>query len=410
MDSGGPITLLHSDESASGQDIHLEITANPVLDTDGKVSRVVQTSREITEVVRLKRETEESARRFRQILNAARGVITIKDLDGRYQLVNPRAEQVFGISRNVMVGKTAEELFPSETAGIIQANDRRALEKGGHFSSEEQLLVGGKIREMVTERFPLTDYRGDVVGLCSVSRDYSRRRQLQRELIRTERLAAVGKLAAGVAHELNNPLSGIIAFAEDLMEEAAKDDPVRGDYEIIFNEAMRCRRIVRNLLEFSRQKAPERKLFHINEMVSRVLPIVEKQASFHNIDFDADLAENLPQVDIDPHQIQQALLNLVINARDAMGGCGTIAISSTAGEDGRSVLLSVTDSGCGIPEENLSEIFEPFFSTKGEHGNGLGLPAVLRVVEQHGGRVEVDSRVGVGSTFRIILPAATGEP
>jgi PAS domain S-box-containing protein len=402
--SGEPVTLLHSGKNTKGQDVHLEITANPILDGDGRISRVVQTSREITEVVRLQRETEESARRFRQILNAAHGIITIKDLEGRYQLVNPRAEQVFGIARNLMLGRTATDLFPGETAATIAENDRKALDKGGHYTSEEQLMVGGRIREMVTERFPLTDYKGEVVGLCSVSRDYSRRRQLQRELIRTERLAAVGKLAAGVAHELNNPLSGIIAFAEDLKEEAPQDDPAKGDYEIIFNEAMRCRRIVRNLLEFSRQKAPERKTIRLNNVVKRVLPIVEKQASFHNIDFDAALADGLPEVDADPHQIQQALLNLVINARDAMEGTGTISISTALENDGRSLILSVTDNGCGIPEENLGEIFEPFFSTKGEQGNGLGLPAVLRVVEQHGGRVEVDSKVGVGTTFRILLP------
>jgi two-component system NtrC family sensor kinase len=304
-----------------------------------------------------------------------------------------------------MIGRTAADLFSAEAAEVIRALDQEVLARGHHVS-DEVLEIGGKRRFLVSERLPLTDYKGDVVGICCVSQDQTRRRQLQRELVRTEQLAAVGRLAAGVAHELNNPLSGILTFAEDLLLEADEDDPVRKDYEVIVNETLRCRRIVRDLLEFSRQKSLDREWIQINDVVSRVLMMVERQASFHNIEFQVELQEDLPKIHADPHKIHQALLNLVINAKDSMKSSGEIAIRSAVASDG-AVQVSVADAGCGIPEDRIDEIFEPFFSSKGEEGYGLGLAAVRTIVEQHEGQVEVQSQVGAGSTFRIILPVST---
>jgi PAS domain S-box-containing protein len=406
IENGKPVTLVHCEVKGTGLEEHYKVTANPIFDDKGNLSRIVQTVTDITEQVMLKRETEESARRFHQIVKVIRGIVTIKDLEGRYQLVNPRGEQAYGIKKEEMLGKRAEQLFPKGVAEVIEANDQLALAEGGNHVAEEILTLGGKERVLISERFPLTDYKGTVVGLCLVGRDYSRRRQLQAELIQTERLAAIGKLAAGVAHELNNPLSGILAFSQDLLLESTNDDPNREDYELIVNETLRCRRIVRDLLEFSRQKAPERQRIQLNYLVSRVLPMVERQASFHNIKFVLELEEHLPDLNVDPHQIQQVLLNLVINARDAMQACGTITIRGEAIEENSAVTLSVTDTGCGIPEENLGDIFEPFYSTKGSKGHGLGLAAVQNVVEGHGGRIEVESEVDAGTTFRVTLPAA----
>jgi len=403
---GRPVTVTHSRHTGSGREVHFQITANPLFDKDLKIRRVVETAREITERITLKRETEESARRFQQIIDSVHGVVTIKDLDGRYQVVNPWTEQVVGLSRKEMIGKTAADLFPREAAEAIQEQDRQTLAKGGRHVAEEVLRIGGRTKILASERLPLTDYKGDVVGVCCVSQDQTRRRQLQRQMMRTEQLAAVGKLAAGVAHELNNPLSGILTFAEDLMSQAEGNDPARGDYEIIVNETLRCRRIVRDLLEFARQKTPSRRWIQVNDVVTRVVRLVERQASFHNIEFDIELQESLPEIRADPDKVHQALLNLVINARDSMKACGDITVG-TASDDENMIQIFVTDHGCGISEDEIDEIFEPFFSKKGEEGYGLGLAAVRTIVEQHEGRVEVQSRVGSGSTFRVLLPIST---
>jgi two-component system NtrC family sensor kinase len=305
-----------------------------------------------------------------------------------------------------MTGRRPSELFAAETARVIEANDERMLARGTYQTDEESYFVGGEERFLVVERFPLTDYKDEPVAICTVGRDVTRSRLLQQELVQSERLAAIGKLAAGVAHELNNPLTGILTFAEDLYLEAADGDPSRDDYQVIMNEAMRCRRIVRDLLDYSRQKVPERKRQALGPVVRRVVTMVERQATFHNVRFVVDVDAAVASVDIDASQIQQALLNLVINARDAMDGCGTITISARVRAEDRTVVVEVADEGCGIAQNELSRVFEPFFTTKGDRGNGLGLPAVRSIAEQHGGHVEVESTVGAGSTFRLVLPAA----
>jgi PAS domain S-box-containing protein len=404
---GQPVTVIRSALASSGKEGHFQITAIPLFNEHRKITRVVETAREITEQVTLKRETEESARRFQQIINAVHGVITIKDLEGRYLVVNPWTEEVVGMSRDEMIGKTAADVFDKETADLIQKLDQETLATGGRHVSEEVLKIRGKERILASERLPLRDYKGDVVGICCVSQDQTRRRQLQRELVRTEQLAAVGRLAAGVAHQLNNPLSGVLTFAEDLLLEADADDPVRKDYEVIVNETLRCRRIVGDLLEFSRPKRLDRQWIHINDVISHMLTMVERQASFHNIEFDVDLQDDLPDIHADPHKIHQALLNLVINARDAMKSRGEISIRTAADDDEDTVQITVSDTGCGIPEDRLGDIFEPFVSSKGEEGYGLGLAAVRTIVERHEGRVEVQSREGTGSKFRIVLPVST---
>lgn len=403
MVTGHPYTVIAA--SSSGPDaLHFQITAHPIFDDSGKLAKVVQTSREITEQVRLKKETEESERRLRQIMDAVHGVITIKDLMGRYWLVNPRAQALYGLDQEQMLGKTDEDLFDESVAAIMRRNDQHALSKGGHHLTEEKLQLGATECVLISERMPLTDYTGEIMGLCLVARDVTKELQLQHELVSAERLAAVGKLAAGVAHELNNPLTGILTFAEDLMEEAAEDDPLKSDYEMIVNETLRCRRIVQDLLDYSRRKAPESHVMQLNEIVNRTLAMVERQASFHNVRFELELEQDLPEVTIDSNQIQQAILNLVINARDAMDASGEIRVRTVFSLDESRVLLEVHDTGCGIAQEQVAKIFEPFFSTKGEKGNGLGLPAVASVMEQHGGSVEVKSEIGSGSMFRLVFP------
>lgn len=406
MTTGQPASVVRRMTTRTGAGAHYKITADPIFNKDLEIVRVVESAREITEMVWLKRDAEEAAHLFQQITDAVHGLVTVKNLAGEYQMVNPWTAKVLGVPREEMIGKTAADLLPKEAAEIVERHDRETLEKGRRHVSEEVVTIDGVRRAFFSERLPLRDYKGDVVGVCCVSQDQTRRRQLQQDLIQTERLAAIGKLAAGVAHEINNPLSGILTFAQDLMMEADPDDPNRKDYELIVNETLRCRRIVRELLEFSRQRSPRRRLVDASDLIAGVLPMIERQASFHNVEIEVSIADDLPALHVDPRQVQQILLNLVINARDAMEASGKVEVAWEASEDGREVILSVRDTGCGIPEDLRTQIFEPFFSTKGEQGNGLGLTAVHNVVERHGGRIELESEVGVGTTFRITLPAA----
>jgi two-component system NtrC family sensor kinase len=230
--------------------------------------------------------------------------------------------------------------------------------------------------------------------------------ETQQSLIQSERLISMGKLAAGVAHEINNPLTGIVSYAEALMEDAGSSDPRRKDYEVILHEALRCRQIVRSLLDFARQDAPALVPSRAEDLIDRTLQVVARQAAFRNITFEKHIEPDLPLVGVDPLQIEQVLLNLVVNAQQAMPAGGRIVLAARRAAAAGRVELSVQDEGTGIPPEIRSRIFEPFFSTKGGKTDGLGLAVCLGIVQRHGGTIEVESRPGQGTLFRVTLPVA----
>ncbi len=227
-------------------------------------------------------------------------------------------------------------------------------------------------------------------------------RNKEKQIIRSEKLATVGKLAAGVAHEINNPLGNISLYAQ-MLSQKIKDGEARKKLKIIEEQATQAARIVKSLLEFSRQMEPKFRKVNLNEVVNKTLEILQPQISINNIKVIKNLDSGLPEVKVDPVQIQQVLVNMIKNAIEAMSEGGTLIIE-TRRRDGE-IEIGIIDTGEGIPEENLSKIFDPFFSTKGVgKGTGLGLSVSYGIVERHGGRIEVESEVGVGSTFRIILP------
>ncbi len=410
LETGRPITVVQQTSCLAMEcpegDCYYEITANRIRDRRGKVS-VVVTSREVTEEVMLKRETEESARRFTQIVDMVHGLITIRDFQGRYQLTNPAACRFFGLPAEAFIGRTHHDLWPTPVADLFQRNDEKALASPGqHMTDEEAFVLNDREYILISERILLTDYKGDPVAICSVSRNVTEARRLQQELVLTEKHAAVGKLAAGVAHELNNPLTGILTFTEELLDDVDEGSQMNDDLKVIMRETLRCRRIVRDLLDFSRKDRLKRHAVSLESIVKRTLDMVRKQASFHNIEFDLRLAEGPLLTKGDPTQLQQVLLNLVINARDAMDGQGVITLRTES--DNSRVFLIVQDTGTGISKDTMSQIFEPFFSTKGTQGNGLGLSAVRSIIERHHGTIEVQSKENEGATFRVALPSESG--
>ena len=237
-------------------------------------------------------------------------------------------------------------------------------------------------------------------------------KRIQSRMFRSEKLASLGKLAAGVAHEINNPLTGILTNSSLMLEDMEKDDPRREDIEVMVKETIRCREIVKRLLDFARQTTPHKRAANINALIENIILLVRNQASFRNIVIVKHLSASLPDVLVDPDQIQQVFVNIILNAAEAMTNGGNITIRSAATPDGLSIIVILTDTGPGMPEEVREKIFDPFYTTK-EHGTGLGLSISYGIVEQHGGTISVDSVVGKGSTFVIQLPLhsseATGE-
>jgi len=230
----------------------------------------------------------------------------------------------------------------------------------------------------------------------------------QSHLIRTEKLVSLGQLAAGVAHEINNPLGTITIFAHLLLKNMAEDDPGREDVKMIINEASRTKEIVQGLLSFARETRLRPGLTNINELIEDILSLVINQSLFHNIKIERQLVKDLPSTFADGTQLKQVFLNIILNAAQAMQGQGKLYITTDMDPMNQHITIKIRDTGPGIPENVLGKLFDPFFTTK-EKGTGLGLAISYGVIERHLGKIDVDTEPGIGSTFIITLPILTDE-
>ena len=225
----------------------------------------------------------------------------------------------------------------------------------------------------------------------------------QRQLIQTEKMASLGQLAAGVAHELNNPIGTIMMFGRILQKELGDHETWKNDITLVVQEADRAAKIVKDLLGFAKPTKVRPGLVDINGVIDEALSLLVKQSLFHNIDVRTELDRAMPPTFADPDLIKQVLFNIVLNGAQAMDGKGTLTIESQKAEEGRKIEIRIRDTGKGIPEEHLPKLFDPFFTTK-EKGTGLGLSLVYSIVAKHKGTVSVESRLGHGATFIITLP------
>lgn len=237
----------------------------------------------------------------------------------------------------------------------------------------------------------------------------------QAESARSEKLASVGLLAAGIAHELNNPLTGVLTFSYLVRKNLPDGSPDAEDLDLVIRETKRCAAIIRRLLDFSREKTPEKAFSNLNELIDETIQLVAQAAQLNDIEIITDLDEQLPAIWLDDNLIKQVIMNLMVNAQHAINSKGFINIKTrlvAASDCPESITepremaeITITDSGCGIPEEDLQRIFDPFFTTKGVgRGTGLGLSVSHGTIQTHGGTIEVESVVGKGSEFRIYLP------
>ncbi|GAB6084632.1 ATP-binding protein [Desulfuromonas carbonis] len=231
--------------------------------------------------------------------------------------------------------------------------------------------------------------------------------EIQSRLSHSEKLASLGALVAGIAHEINNPLTSIVMFSSMALGQSGLNPSLRSDLETVLSETQRCADIVRRLLEFSRESPPCKEYSDVNTLLDQTFALLEHQALFHNVLTRRRYSADLPEIFIDPNQIRQVLINILVNAGQAMDGNGELVLATEQRE--KWVAIEVTDSGCGIPEENLTKIFDPFFTTKEHVGTGLGLSVSYGIVQNHGGKITVESRVGEGTRFVILLPIRPAE-
>lgn len=244
----------------------------------------------------------------------------------------------------------------------------------------------------------------------SIAERDERLQESARKVTESKKLATLGQLAAGIAHEINNPLGGIVMYSHMLKEDLVKEGN-RENVRKIAREADRCKAIVKGLLDFARQTKPERTESNINHVLNEVVALLEQQAIFHNIEIVRELSPGISLVEIDVGQMQEVFMNLILNAAQAMDGEGTLTLTTRLTDDARSVEIAVRDTGPGIPQDKLDKIFEPFYTTKEVgRGTGLGLSIAYGIVERHHGSIDVESVYGEGTTFFVRIPVPEIEP
>jgi two-component system NtrC family sensor kinase len=328
------------------------------------------------------------------------GVLEAKYADMRWRALSvfiliTLGGMVFAIGLGYVISEKISRPVQHLTKASIQVSQGNLSPEIGPISSSEIGVLQKTFKQM----------------LASIQeRDQRQRAESETKLLQSEKQASVGKLAGGVAHEINNPLTGIFTFTHMLLKRKDIPEEVRQDLETIAQETERVRKIVKGLLDFSRQTELDREPTDVNRLIRLTISLVEHQALIKGISFNFEPGERLPTITLDRNQMQSVLLNIIINALDATGPGGRITITSgigvSTGKPGQNgIEILCTDTGCGIPPENLNKLFDPFFTTKDiGHGTGLGLAVSYGIIERHGGTVWVQSKVGKGSTFKIWLP------
>jgi two-component system sensor histidine kinase AtoS len=329
----------------------------------------------------------------------ADAVITV-DVNGIVTSVNPAAQHLFGLTGTEMVGRPYDALYDEEAnfSSLLMQTLQSGKENIG---VSIDVPLRDKMLHVSSSTSLLRDGRGNVIGAVAVIKDISETKQLQRQIMRADRLSALGELVAGIAHDIRNPLTSIRGFMQYLQKSS---DPAdwRQYGPLIIREVDGLNRIIGELLEFAKPYPPRYGLVQVNDLISEMLLLVKKRADAQSIRIDVRLDPSLPYIEADGEQLKQVLLNLIINACQAITDKGIITVS-TEMESHDWMVTHVSDNGVGIAPENLERIYDPFFSTK-PAGTGLGLAVVQRILNGHRGRIEITSEPGRGTDVKISLP------
>lgn len=369
-----------------------------------KLERQLQSYREDLElkVSERTREIEETTQYLENLLENANDVIYTLDLDQQFTYVNSKIN-AWGYRKDDLIGRPYLSLLSRRHRG---RRLKTTLDIDAKQVYEVEIVTRlGELRTVMVSVSPLHGADGRMLGVLGIARDMTETKKLERQIQNAEKLASIGKLAAGVAHEINNPLGGILNCLYNLRK--GTPSPARQEeyWASMEHGVRRVQKIVRQLLDFSQQHEPAFSQSDINRVVDQVLTLTTHLFAPSGIRLEIIQGQGLPPVMVDRHMIEQVLMNLILNAVQAMKQGGVLTIRTSVSEG--ICRVDVQDSGAGIPASILPRIFDPFFTTKSEgEGTGLGLSVSLGIVERHGGKISVESEVGTGSTFTLYLPVS----
>jgi PAS domain S-box-containing protein len=375
----------------------------PLVDAGGAYRGRIWYFRDITEPMKIREQMERTAQEWERTFDSITDAISIQDRDFRLVRVNKAYADLFGKEPEELKGKVCFELVHGTTCPTPGCPHRRTLETGQPEREEYYEPHLGTYLEVNTS--PILDRQGAAVGTIHIARNTTKRREMEQQLLLADRLASIGQLVTGVAHELNNPLTTVIGFSQLLIEREVSDD-VKRDLGLVHSEAQRAAAIVKNLLTFARKHDAVRQSTRVEDVIENVLKLRAYEEEVGGIKVIRRFAPDLPPIEIDSFQIQQVFFNLIINAEFFMAKAHKKGVLTITVDRADSIIrISFADDGPGISQDNLERLFDPFFTTKEVgKGTGLGLSICHGIVADHGGRIYATSQIGAGATFVVELP------
>jgi PAS domain S-box-containing protein len=406
---GREITLRRKD----GQSLICLNTASAVRDVSGKIVRYQGALADITERRAIEKRLYQQQEFARRLIDSFPDLIFVVDTERRYTFVSPKVKEVLGYEPQEAIGLVfGDRTHVEERAALLQVFDELVKGKQNFASIEIRARhKQGDWRRLRCHFSPLFDESGKIDGVVISGRDITEVKRLEEQLIQAEKLAAMGQMLAGVAHELNNPLTAILGASELLRDRSGVDENTKRQLDMTHRQARRAARIVQNLLEFSRPAAPQKKTLDLNAIVDRTLQLHEHSLKRNAIEVDFRQFPGLHPIIGDANQLIQVFLNLISNAEQAIREVrpsGRIQIR--VGQFSHRVFATVQDDGVGIKPEVLAKIFDPFFTTKRPGGGtGLGLSICMSIIREHGGDIEAEGVPAGGAAFTVYLPVARAE-
>jgi two-component system, NtrC family, sensor kinase len=389
---------------------------SPIFDENGNVEYVIVSLLDITQAKSLENRLHGVQEFIERVIHSSASAIVAADRQGNINLMNSVAKELFGINngeeRKI---KRTEQLYPPGKAKEIMRMLRDEKICGpGKLLIPRTTIVNSSGEEIQVEMSAaiIYDEKGNESATMAIYNDLKDKIRVEKELKKTqkqlaqsEKMASLGKLAAGVAHEINNPLTGILFYSSLILERTDIDEKMKEDLGYILEDANRCRKIVKSLLIYSRSEGSRMEIVHLNDIIEQSLTLLRDQKKFRNIQIKKNMSGDMMLINADSNRLKQVLINLIINAADAISVDGTITLTTYKDKMLKKIFLEVEDTGYGIPQENLSKIFDPFFTTK-EVGKstGLGLSIVYGIVEEHGAKISVKKTGKNGTTFIIEFP------
>lgn len=392
---------------------------SPILDDNGEVAYIIESIRDVTRIKHMESELTGIKEFISRVVHSSASAIVAADRVGNIQLMNRVARDLFSLTGPEDYRlRHSKQLYPPGRAKEIMRMLRDEKIGGkGKLPSIVTTIVNVEGEEIPVEMSAaiIYDDQGQESATMAIYNDLRRKleienklKEAQKQLAQSEKMASLGQLAAGVAHEINNPLTGILLYASMLLEQMEPENPTREDMECIIEDALRCKDIVQSLLVYSRSTDSRKSIVHVNNLVEQSFKLTRDQKIFGNIKIVKELSDEMMLLNVDTNKLNQVFINLVINAADAMEGKGTLTVRTYRNKADHKIFVEVSDTGCGIPNGNVTKIFDPFFSTKPKgKSTGLGLSIAYGIVEEHGGRITVKQTGPEGTTFLLELPLYT---